>query len=121
MKAAPKAIPRKWSWHYAQLMRRREALLRESGEHSAASRESLERGGVDEVDVANDKCEHNNLMAEITQEQAELTEVEAALDRIRQGTYGMCEATGAPISAERLRALPWTRLSQAAALKREAP
>ena len=121
MKAAPKAIPRKWSWHYAQLMRRREALLRESGEHSAASRESLERGGMDEVDVANDKCEHNNLMAEISQEHAELAEVEAAIARIHQGTYGICEVTGEPISTERLRALPWTRLSQAAASKREPP
>lgn len=121
MKAAPNAIPPKWSWHYAELMRRREALLRESDEHSAASRESLERGGTDEVDVANDKCEHNNLMAEITQEHAELAEVDAALARIRQGTYGICEITGEPISTERLRAIPWTRLSQVAASKREAP
>lgn len=40
---------------------------------------------------------------------AELREVAEALDRLQQGTYGRCEADGAPIPAERLEALPATR------------
>jgi RNA polymerase-binding protein DksA len=39
-----------------------------------------------------------------------LAEIEAALQRIEDGTYGICEVCGKPISAERLSAIPWTRL-----------
>jgi DnaK suppressor protein len=36
-----------------------------------------------------------------------ILEVDAALKRIDDGTYGTCEICGRPIGAERLRALPW--------------
>lgn len=39
----------------------------------------------------------------------ELREVEAALQRIDEGTYGLCEDTGEPIPFERLRAQPTAR------------
>jgi RNA polymerase-binding protein DksA len=39
----------------------------------------------------------------------ELKEVEAALERIEQGTYGRCEACGRPIPDERLEAVPAAR------------
>ena len=61
----------------------------------------------------------DELLAELLTESVELSEVDAALARLRAGTYGICEATGAPIDPERLRALPWTRLSLAAAAQRE--
>lgn len=38
-----------------------------------------------------------------------LVEVEAALKRLEQGTYGRCLATGRPIAEERLRLFPWVR------------
>ena len=38
-----------------------------------------------------------------------LNEVNAALDRIKKGTYGICEKTGEKISGERLRANPTAR------------
>ena len=37
-----------------------------------------------------------------------LRAVEAALSRIRQGTFGICEACQNPISRARLEAVPWT-------------
>ena len=39
-----------------------------------------------------------------------LVEMDAALQRIEDGTYGICEVCGKPIGAERLSALPWARL-----------
>lgn len=39
-----------------------------------------------------------------------LAEVNAALQRIRIGTYGLCAECGEPISPGRLNALPWARL-----------
>lgn len=40
---------------------------------------------------------------------AELTEVQAALKKLDEGTYGVCEACGAPIAEPRLEALPSAR------------
>lgn len=38
-----------------------------------------------------------------------LSEIDAALKRIDEGTYGICEVDGTPIEFERLQALPWAR------------
>ena len=39
-----------------------------------------------------------------------LEEVDAALKRLEQGTYGICEVCGKPIGAPRLEAMPAARL-----------
>lgn len=39
-----------------------------------------------------------------------LEEIDAALQRIEEGSYGVCEVCGEPIGAERLSAIPWARL-----------
>ena len=39
---------------------------------------------------------------------AELEEIEYALERIDEGTYGVCEECDEPIGVERLEALPFT-------------
>jgi DnaK suppressor protein len=41
----------------------------------------------------------------------QLMEIEMALSRIDKGLYGICEETEEAIEAERLLAIPWTRLS----------
>ncbi len=41
---------------------------------------------------------------------AELSEVEAALNRLDVGTYGRCEICGSEIAADRLEAMPAARL-----------
>jgi RNA polymerase-binding transcription factor DksA len=40
-----------------------------------------------------------------------LYEIEEALRRIEQGTYGVCEMSGNPIERERLKVLPFARYS----------
>jgi len=42
--------------------------------------------------------------------QQTLEEIDAALRRIDEGSYGTCEVCGKPIGAERLTAIPWARL-----------
>jgi DnaK suppressor protein len=44
-------------------------------------------------------------------EQESLYEIDAALERIEEGTYGTCELTGQPIPMVRLEAIPWARFS----------
>ncbi len=48
-----------------------------------------------------------------------LREIDAALDRIESGTYGLCEENDEPIEIKRLEKMPWTRLSIQAAEERE--
>lgn len=42
---------------------------------------------------------------------SQLMEIESALARIEGGSFGFCEETEEEIEPERLRAIPWTRLS----------
>jgi len=39
-----------------------------------------------------------------------LADIDAALKRIEEGTYGICTNCGKPIAVERLEALPWATL-----------
>ncbi len=41
----------------------------------------------------------------------QLTEVDSALLRIKNGTFGICEKTEEVIEEQRLLAIPWTRFS----------
>jgi RNA polymerase-binding transcription factor DksA len=42
--------------------------------------------------------------------QQTLVDIEAALKKIEEGSYGVCEVCGEPIGAQRLSAIPWARL-----------
>ena len=119
MKSTPAAIPKKWTWHQRTLLRLREEVLDAHQEHDTAARAPHERGGTDVIDIAEDEVELRTLRTELALEESELNEIEAALQRLRKGTYGICEATGESIAVERLRALPWTRFSKAAAVRQE--
>lgn len=49
---------------------------------------------------------------DLTIEEHEMTlldEIDAAIKRIDDGSYGTCEVSGDPISFERMQALPWAR------------
>lgn len=48
-----------------------------------------------------------------------IKEIDDALKRIDDGTYGICELTGKPIKADRLEELPWARYSIEAARELE--
>jgi RNA polymerase-binding protein DksA len=69
-------------------------------------------GGYDEdlADVASDTFEREKGFAIENSVQDLLTQVEEALNRIDEGTYGICEVCGQPIHPDRLRALPYARL-----------
>ena len=40
----------------------------------------------------------------------QIAEVERAMRKFEEGTYGLCDACGLPIAPERLEALPWATL-----------
>jgi RNA polymerase-binding transcription factor DksA len=60
-------------------------------------------------DQGSDLFEREKDLAILEQLENELAEIEAALQRLDQGTYGIDEITGEPIAPERLEARPSAR------------
>lgn len=117
--AAAGRVPAKWSWHYQILTRLRERLLRERGQALADAGQPLEPHSLDLADSATDESARNLALCEVSAAQSELYEIEEALKRIATGAYGVCEETGKPIPAARLRAVPWTRFGKKAQVRLE--
>jgi RNA polymerase-binding transcription factor DksA len=65
-------------------------------------------------DAATDTFDRDLTLSLVSFEQEKLYEIEAALKRIDDGSYDICELTGHPISQRRLEAVPWTRFCEAA-------
>ena len=65
-------------------------------------------------DAASHAFERDLTLSVISFEREKLYEIEAALKRIDDGSYSICELTGQPIPKTRLDAIPWARFSEAA-------
>jgi RNA polymerase-binding transcription factor DksA len=74
---------------------------------------------MDSADAATDEFDHALALGTLSAEQDALHEIEAALSRIRTGSYGRCEETGKAIPAARLKAVPWTRFACAVEARHE--
>jgi RNA polymerase-binding transcription factor DksA len=61
------------------------------------------------ADTASETFEREKDLSILEQLEAELGEIQAALRRIDEGTYGIDEITGRPIASERLEAIPAAR------------
>jgi RNA polymerase-binding transcription factor DksA len=82
----------RWAWHFRTLVALREHLVE-----------------VQRTPQAADQFDRDFIRALLAREADGLEEINAAIDRILRGDYGVCESTGRPIAAARLRAAPWTR------------
>ena len=101
------------------------AMFDEEGLTSLSEEERLgELSSLDQhqADVGTETFDRERDLSILEQVEAELHDVEHALRRLDEGTYGTCEACGKPISEERLEALPATRfcLDDQAVAEREA-
>jgi DnaK suppressor protein len=74
-----------------------------------AIRELADSGPRDLADVAAGHSLEGSVIAESNQNRSRLRLVELALERIRNGTFGVCADCGAAIGLRRLQAIPWTR------------
>lgn len=61
------------------------------------------------ADVATETFEREKDMSILEHIEGQLTDVDRALGRLEQGSYGTCEACGRPIDEDRLRARPAAR------------
>lgn len=93
-----------------KLLSWRHELLRESEE----TLEHLQEGGLQEPDLADRASAEMDRALELrTRDRARklISKIDAALERLSNGTYGYCEETGEPITLRRLEARPIATLS----------
>jgi len=62
------------------------------------------------ADLGSDYFEQDFALGLMENSEATLREIDEALKRIENGTYGVCEEDGSAIPKARLRAIPWARL-----------
>jgi len=95
------------------LEKRRQLIGMVTGMEQEAMRSSTSSGGqsssmpIHMADLGSDTWEQEFTLGLIANERQLLTEIDQALERIDKKTYGLCVATGKPISKARLRAKPW--------------
>lgn len=67
--------------------------------------------GMHQADAGSDAYDRDFALNLLSQEQDALYEIEEALKRVMDGTYGVCEVSGSKISKARLEAIPFARLT----------
>jgi RNA polymerase-binding transcription factor DksA len=65
--------------------------------------------GMHQADAGSDAYDRDFALSMLSKEQGSLYEIDEALKRIEDGTYGICEISEKPIPHARLEALPFTR------------
>ena len=63
------------------------------------------------ADIGTDSYEQEFNLGLVAEERKTLFDIQQALSRIADGSFGVCEGLGTPIEANRLEAIPWTRYS----------
>jgi DnaK suppressor protein len=100
------------------IMRRREIVGMVSGLETEALRSSggnLSNMPMHMADVGTDVFEQDFTLGMAAQERELIVQIDAALQRIEDRIYGVCQATGKPIPKARLNAKPWAKYTIEAA------
>lgn len=80
--------------------------LRSSRQDSSGDLSSMP---IHMADIGSDNYEQEFMLGLMDSERKIVREIYEALNRIQEGTYGICEGTGEPIPKMRLEGIPWTR------------
>lgn len=114
-----KKVPKKFKVYYDLLIELRDHVNDELDLHT---RETLKKSNKDDsgdiasysqhmADEGTDNFDRDFALSLVSNEQEALAEIEEAIGRIFDGSYGVCEITGEPINKERLMAVPFTKHS----------
>jgi RNA polymerase-binding transcription factor DksA len=114
---ADKDVPEKFKRYYKLLLDLRTHLTEGIERHSE---ETLKRSAKDDAgdlsaygqhmaDAGTDTFDRDFALSMVASEQEALSEIDAAIKRIHDGTYGICEITQKPIAKDRLLVVPFTR------------
>lgn len=110
-------IPEKFRRYHKLLTEMRASMERGLALHTE---EALKKSGKDDAgdlsgysqhmaDAGTDTADRDFALSLISSEQQTIKEIDDAIERIKQGTYGVCEVTGRPIPPARLASVPFTR------------
>lgn len=94
-----------------ELLLMRDRLIREVSVSARRETDHLKFDVGDFYDKASDDRERVLSLTFSERERGKLNQIEGALKRIKDGTYGICEMTGEKISEDRLRVMPFARFS----------
>jgi DnaK suppressor protein len=82
-----------------------------SSKRTQAGSSSIDRDDLaDDMDLANAEYSQSLTLQFLDRDKYALDELQSALDRIEDGTFGICEGCGGEISEKRLAARPTTTL-----------
>jgi RNA polymerase-binding transcription factor DksA len=112
----PQKVPKEWQSYYDDLMELRASLKGALGERSsetigASARESSGELSINSSDAGTETFDRDVALSMVANEQEALNEIEDAIDRIFDGSFGICQETKKPIKKNRLKAVPFTRFS----------
>ncbi len=85
-------------------------LLAEIQQDLKQGRETSKDEGMDTYDLASEEREREISFILTDRDRGKLQAIEDALDRIDDGSYGVCESCEQEIAEGRLQAMPFTRL-----------
>ena len=113
------SIPKKWKKFYKLLLELRHHVKDELDLHTAdtlkhsASEDAgdLAHYGNHQADAGTDTFDRDFALSLVSSEQDALNEIEEAIIRMKDGSYGVCEVTGESIDKERLASVPFARFS----------
>jgi RNA polymerase-binding transcription factor DksA len=114
-----KDIPAKWKKYYKLLLELRDHIKEELALHTSETLKQSSKDnsgdlsgyGSHQADVGTETFDRDFALGILSNEQDALNEIEEAIYRIKNGTYGVCEETGKPINKQRLSVVPFTRFS----------
>lgn len=124
IRAIKTQLSRKELNHYRELLllKRRELI----GDLDAMETQALRSGGgnlshmpIHMADIGTDTYDQDFMLGLAETERRQLREIDDALQRIEDRTYGVCQLTGQPIPTARLDAKPWAKYTVESARKME--
>jgi len=125
--SSSKRVPPKWKKYHTLLLELLEEY--ESGVSNRAS-DVLKRSAKEDsgdlssygqhmADVGTESFERDMALSMLSKDKHIIQEIEAAMERIEDGTYGICEITGKAIPESRLLSVPYTRYTIEGQRKKE--
>ena len=85
-------------------------VLRAIRDDMKEDREGQKDDGRDTYDVASEERDREINYLLTDRDRGKIQSIDQALERIDEGTYGICESCEGEITPERLKAMPFTRL-----------
>jgi DnaK suppressor protein len=108
-RASPGLPPDELAKLHKALIEEQDRILADCRRDLSAIQAIQVEGVEDLAELASMDVDQDLLLAYLEQDRETLLLIEEALQRMEEGTYGVCLLTGEPIPVERLREVPWAR------------